>query len=59
MGTRVPIQAECQERARQAGHRHAQVQNGYFCERVLLARARRMPAVCDAEDQHGILAGKD
>lgn len=31
VGTRVPIQAKFQERTGQAGHRNAQIQNGYLC----------------------------
>ena len=48
MGARIPIQAERQECARQAGHRNAQVQNGDFRQRLFLARTRRMQDVCDA-----------
>lgn len=56
---RIQIQAECQERAGQAGHRDAQVQNGDIRQRLFLARARKLQAVRTAEDQHGVLAGKD
>ena len=31
VGARIPIQAQCQERARQAGHSDAQVQDSNFC----------------------------
>ena len=56
---RIQIPAECQERARQTGHRDAQVQNGDICQRLFLARTRWVQAVCTAENKHGVLAGKD
>lgn len=59
VGTRIQVQAECQERAGQAGHRDAQVQNGDICQRLFLARTRGVQAVRIAENQYGILAGKD
>ena len=37
VGARIPLPAQCQERARQTGHRHAQVQNGDFRQRMFLA----------------------
>ena len=39
LGARIPVPAQCQERAGQTGHRHAQVQNGGLCQRLFLARA--------------------
>ena len=59
MDARIQIPAECQERAGQAGHRDAQVQDGDICQRLFLARARGVQAVRIAENQYGILAGKD
>ena len=59
VGARIPIPAECQERAWQAGHRDAQVQDGDIRQRLFLARTRGVQAVRIAEDQHGVLAGKD
>ena len=56
---RIQIPVECQERAGQAGHCDAQVQDGDIRQRLFLARARRLQAVRTAEDQHGVLAGKD
>ena len=38
LGARIPVSAQCQERAGQTGHRHAQVQNGGLCQRLFLAR---------------------
>ena len=38
LGARIPLPAQCQERAGQTGHRHAQIQNGYFRQRLFLAR---------------------
>lgn len=37
-GARIPLPAQCQERARQARHRHAQIQNGGLCQRLFMAR---------------------
>ena len=59
VGARIQIPAECQERAGQAGHCDAQVQNGDIRQRLFLAWARGVQAVRIAENQHGILAGKD
>ncbi len=56
---RIQIPVECQERAGQARHCDAQVQDGDIRQRLFLARARRLQAVRTAEDQHGVLAGKD
>lgn len=39
VGTRIQIQTKRQKRARQAGHRDAQIQNGDLCQRLFLARA--------------------
>ena len=44
VGTRIPIPIKCQERAQQAGHRHAQIQNGNIRQRLFLARSRGMQA---------------
>lgn len=44
MDARIQIPVECQERARQAGHRDAQVQNGDIRQRLFLARARGVQA---------------
>ena len=38
VGARIPLPAQCQERARQAGHRNAQIQNGYFRQRLFLMK---------------------
>lgn len=59
MGAWIPIQTQCQERAGQTGHRNAQVQNGYLCQRLFLARSQGLQAVCIAENQHKFLAHKD
>ena len=56
---RIQIPVECQERAGQAGHCDAQVQNGDIRQRLFLARARGVQTVRTAENQHGVLAGKD
>ena len=56
---RLQVPAECQERTGQAGHCDAQVQNGDIRQWVFLAWARRLPAVRTAENQYGVLAGKD
>lgn len=37
---RIQIPVECQERAGQAGHCDAQVQDGDICQRLFLARTR-------------------
>ena len=39
LGARIPVPAQCQERAGKAGHSDAQIQNGYFRQRLFLARA--------------------
>ena len=39
VGTRIPVQTQRQKRARQAAHRHAQIQDSYLCKRLFLARA--------------------
>ena len=59
VGARIPLPAQCQERARQAGHRHAQVQNGDLCQRLFLARPRGLQAVCAAQNQFRLLANQD
>ena len=59
VGTRVSIQAKCQERTGQAGHRHAQIQNGNIRQRLFLARSRGLQTVCPAKDQHRLLANQD
>ena len=38
VGARIQISAQCQERAGQAGHSDAQIQNGDFRQRLFLAR---------------------
>ena len=59
VGTRLPVQTQRQKRARQVGHRHAQIQNGDLRQRLFLAWTRGMQAVCFAENQHGFLEGQD
>lgn len=59
VGTRISLPIERQERAREAGHRHAQIQNGNIRQRLFLARPRGMQAICPAKDQHRLLANKD
>ena len=59
VGAWVPIQAECEKRAGQAGHCDAEVQDGDIRQRLFLARARGMQQVRDAEKQHGLLASED
>ena len=59
VGARIPIQAECEERARQAGHCDAEVQDSDIRQRLFLAQTRGMQQVCHAEKQHGFLANKD
>ena len=59
VGTRIPLSVECQERTREAGHRHAQVQNGNIRQRLFLARSRGMQAVRPAKDQHRLLANQN
>ena len=39
VGARIPVQAECEERAGQAGHCDAQVQDGDIRQRMFLAWA--------------------
>ena len=56
---RLQVPAECQERAWQAGRCDAQVQNGDIRQWLFLARARRLLAVCTAENQYGVLASED
>lgn len=41
VGARIPVQAQCQKRARQAGHSDAQIQNGYFRQRLFLMKRNR------------------
>ena len=41
VGTRIPVQAERQERAGQAGYSDAQIQNGDFCQRLFLMKRNR------------------
>ena len=50
VGARIPISAECEERARQAGHRNAEIQDGDIRQRLFLARTRKMQQVRDAEN---------
>ena len=38
MDTRISLPAERQERARQAGHRNAQIQNGNIRQRLFLMK---------------------
>ena len=38
VGAWIPIQAECEECAGQAGHCDAEVSNGDICQRLFLAR---------------------
>lgn len=38
LGARIPLPAQCQKRARQAGHSNAQIQNGYFRQRLFLMK---------------------
>ena len=59
VGARVSVSAERQERAGQAGHSDAEVQDGDICQRLFLARARGMQQVRDAEKQHRFLANED
>lgn len=59
VGARIPVQAEREERAGQAGHCDAQIQNGNLCQRLFLARTRRLFHVCNAKEQHGVLAGEN
>ena len=59
VGTRIPIQAECEECAGQAGHRNAAVQDGDFCQRLFLARTRGMRQVRNAKEQYCVLGSKD
>ena len=59
VGTRIPVQAERQECAGQAGHCDAAVQDGDIRQRLFLAWARRLRQVRDAEKQHRLLAEQD
>ena len=59
VGTRIQIQAECEKRAGQAGHRDAAVQDSGIRQRLFLARTRGMRQVRDAEKQYGVLAGEN
>ena len=59
VGARIPVQAECEECARQAGHCNAQVQNGDIRQRLFLARTRGMQQIRNAEKQHRFLASED
>ena len=59
MGAWVPVQAECEKRAGQAGHRDAAVQNGDIRQRLFLARTRGMQQIRNAEKQYGVLANED
>lgn len=55
-GVQVPV--ELQEVAGQAGHCAATLQDGGVRERMLLARAQRLPIIRGAEDQCGVLDQK-
>jgi len=44
VGARIPVQAECEERAGQAGYSDAQIQNDHLHQRLFLA--------CEAEQTH-------
>lgn len=59
VGARIPVQAEREERTGQAGYSDAEIQNGYFRQRLFLARTRRLFHVCNAKEQHGVLAEQD
>ena len=59
VGARLPIQAECEDRAGQTGHCDAEIQNGDIRQRLFLARTRGMQQVRHAEKQHGVLASED
>ena len=59
VGARIPIQAECEKRAGQAGHCDAEIQDGDIRQRLFLARARGMQQIRNAEKQHRFLASED
>ena len=55
---RLPLPHKCQTPARHPRHSTAQVQDSHLHQRLLLARARRLPLLCNAQEQHPIL-GKE
>lgn len=59
VGAWIPIPAECEKRAGQAGHCDAEVQNGDIRQRLFLARTRRMQQVRHAEKHHVVLGNED
>ena len=56
---RISVQAECEDRAGQAGHCDAGVQDSNIRQRLFLARARGMQQIRNAEKQHRFLASED
>ena len=59
VGARIQIPTECEERAGQAGHCDAEIQDGDIRQRLFLARTRGMQQVRHTEKQHGFLASED
>ena len=55
---RLPLPHKCQAPARHPRHSAAQVPHRHIHQRLLLARARRLPLLCNAQEQHPIL-GKE
>ena len=54
----LPLPHKCQAPARHPRHSAAQVPHRHLHQRLLLARARRLPLLCNAQEQHHVL-GKE
>lgn len=48
VGTRIPLSVERQERTWEAGHRHAQVQNGNIRQRLFLMKRNRRTEIASS-----------
>lgn len=53
--TWIPLPQERPHASRNSGHCPAQIPHGHIRQRLLLARAQRMPILHDAQEQYGFL----
>lgn len=55
----LSLSAEPSSAAGTSGYRVAEISDGHLCERMLLARARRLQVFCPAQDERRFLAKED
>ena len=55
----LSLSAEPSSIAGTSGYRVAEIPDGHLCERMLLARARRLQVFCPAQDERRFLAKED